>query len=240
MSQYNRDLYDSVLRGNAKLVKAYLDRGARVYQLDYHGIPLMIHAVDSGNVEIVKLLLARDPVMASVPSRDGKMTPLLAAVKKGHADIVRALLDVGSIQTEENPAIHYARPSVVLQAVYDNDGTILKMLYEAGADLKKPRNAAGQSALFLADSPEMVNYLASAGLNVNEKDTSGHTPLFYAVQSKRKELVEALMDAGAKPDETFTQEMNAYVAGLRRSPLMALRQELLKGGRKKRRNVSRT
>ena len=51
--------------------------------------------------------------------------------------------------------------------------------------------------------------------------------------------MEYWMDMGAQPDDTFTQEMKAYLSGLKRSPLMALRQELLNGGRKKRRNVSR-
>lgn len=180
MSQYNRDLYDSVLRGNAKLVKAYLERGATANQLDLHGIPLMVHAVDAGNAEIVRLLLAKDPVLGRVPSRDGLRTPLLVAVQRGHSDIVRLLLEEDVLSTEENSAIHYGRPSVLLVAVLDNDGTIVKMLLDAGANVKL-ENARGQSALFLAPTPAMARMLLEAGLDLNEKDNENHTPLFYAV-----------------------------------------------------------
>lgn len=85
----------AALRGNLPIVSAFLDAGmavdtelSRVY-----GTTLLCRAADSGNVELVRHLLARG---ANVHFDDRQMGPLAHAAQSGHADVVAVLLEAGA------------------------------------------------------------------------------------------------------------------------------------------------
>mgnify|MGYP000875852741 CR=1 FL=1 len=49
-------------------------------------------------------------------------------------------------------------------------------------------------------SDEMVNYLLQLGLDPNQKDNNGSTPLHKAVEKGNTKVVQALLDGGARTD----------------------------------------
>src|SRR5437764_8207499 len=82
-------------KGDAKTVKALLDKGAPVNAKNAYGATALYFAADKGHLEAVKILLQHK---ADVNVKDTfyKSAPLDWAVMRGRADIVKALVEAGA------------------------------------------------------------------------------------------------------------------------------------------------
>ncbi len=89
------DLLAAAKKGDAKAVKALLDKGAPVNAKNPYGATALYFAVDKGHLEVVKVLLQHK---ADVNAKDTfyKVAPLDWAVMRGHASIVKALVEAGA------------------------------------------------------------------------------------------------------------------------------------------------
>ena len=101
------------------------------------GRPLLLLAAESGSAECVRLLLGAG---ASLFHRDdGGVFPLLGAVKKGHVDCVRPLLD--AMRADTSTYSKHRRDdfmqTAALAASRSGKTECLKLLIEAGADPDK-------------------------------------------------------------------------------------------------------
>jgi len=86
-------------------------------------------------------------------------------------------------------------------ATYKGKVTLLKALAAIGVDIK------AKTSLLIAvnsrkNAEQTVPILIKCGANVNvqEKDSTGNTPLHYAVQKKNKAVINILLENGANPD----------------------------------------
>ncbi len=101
-------------------------------------------AVQSGDIHKLNEILAQDPaaVMKMMAKNPGKMNLVHKAAARGHADVLRRLLEVGGRHDVELPngdrAIHLA--------VRSGRAAALKTLLDRGADYTA-KNKAGHSAL---------------------------------------------------------------------------------------------
>jgi len=86
-----------------------------------------------------------------------------------------------------------------LTASFDNKETLdeetLKMLLGYGCILK-PVNNNG-SHILTSTTPACLNLLIKYGIDINSQDESGHTPLHYAANFNRADLVEILLQHSA-------------------------------------------
>src|SRR5437764_9604206 len=94
-SDLGEDLLAAAKKGDAKTVKALLDKGAPVNAKNPYGATALYFAVDKGHLEVVKVLLQHK---ADVNAKDTfyKFAPLDWAVMRGHAEIVKALVEAGA------------------------------------------------------------------------------------------------------------------------------------------------
>jgi len=58
----------------------------------------------------------------------------------------------------------------------------------------------GFTPLHLTEKKEIADILIKAGANLNQKDNYGKTPLLNALETRKIEVVEAIMDSGFKPN----------------------------------------
>ena len=124
--ELNDQLYEAVRKGDVAGVTAALDRGADVNAKFRYGTTALFKAAERGNTEIAKILLdhgadvkVKDTfyqATAMTWAIDGKHTEvvrlllekgaeevedvLLAGVREGNADLVRAALDRGTLKPE--------------------------------------------------------------------------------------------------------------------------------------------
>jgi ankyrin repeat protein len=86
----------------------------------------------------------------------------------------------------------------------------MRALVDAGANVNA-RNANGQTALMMAanefsDVIKMSKILVKAGADVNARDNFGRTALSIARRNRKRAIERFLVSAGARADETETDE----------------------------------
>lgn len=187
-----------------ELVNMLVDRGANPNQQQFFGAsgfggaadrgttPFLV-ACGTGNIEVVKLLLAhgadvhlatadgRGPIIMAVSSRGGRGGPPGFGPPGGGAPGAEGPAGDGPAGDEAAPRAPRSNPQVEL----------VKLLAEAGADvnLMSKRHflarTRGGSALHYVvrngGNPQLIQALLDLGLNINAKDEDGLTGLDYAM-----------------------------------------------------------
>lgn len=179
----------------------------------------IIDAAKSGDVDAVRRILASDPAAASHRDPSGE-TPLIAALYRGHREVVELLIDAGApldifsaAATGRVPELEAALPGASLSA-YSYDGwtalhlaaffgqlEAVRRLVDAGAPVSvASTNSMRNTPLHAASAgghSEVALLLIERGANVHAADAGGHTPLHIAAENGQAEVVRALIAAGA-------------------------------------------
>ncbi len=161
-------------------------------------------AAAAGDLAGVRAALA-EGVDKDVQDRE-EASAILAAARGGHHDVVRALIAEGvdidaQDQTCFNPFIH--------GCIHD-DLTLVKLMVEAGTDLKRLTRFGGNGLTPAAEKGhlEIVRYLLeNTTINVNLTNTLGWTALIETIilgdgGPVRQQTAGLLLQHGAKPGMT--------------------------------------
>ena len=157
------------------------------------------------------------------------MTPLVLASHLGSSNCLQLLvsnLDLSKAPTQDSygrnavlSAVH-SRSLETFRLVghkigfegYDNDGNSCLNLAAAEGSLEIVqfcieelqhtihKNLHGQTALHLASTPEVIEYLVLQGAGIDDQDNYGWTPLHQAVYNGSPECVRLFLQMGAKLD----------------------------------------
>lgn len=161
-------------------------------------------AFNNNRFDILRFLFAYKPLLANVDLNNmenkdiSKKMPLLeVAVASNNFNMVNFLIKYGARITDDT----------IFRAAIKNSPEMLKLLAQpitrngivvsTGVDLNK--RYEGTTLLFFAVNKDMVDYLVSQGLNVNERDNNNRTPLHKAIINGHYEVANALLDKEADP-----------------------------------------
>lgn len=120
------------------------------------------------------------------------------------------LLDQVTALLESNPDLIFAKSAEGFQALHwcarplgdlDNCLAITKLLIEKGADVNFAGECDWTPLHCVAEWWEFVpqaQLLLDNGAHINPKDNEGNTPLDLAIDRKRKDMIQALIERGAK------------------------------------------
>src|SRR5580765_6019254 len=232
----------AALNGNAamieKLVKAGADPNA---SLTPSGDTALMLASRTGTTDAIKVLLETG---ANVNAKEtwGGTTALMAAAAERHPAAVKMLIDRGADVSARSNFVAAANgrgfegrtPSApqpgqaveefasgwltpLMFAAREGDLESARLLVTAGADVNAIA-ADGKDALGLAvfnGNYELASFLVDNKSKVNQADTQGFTPLFWAVDRRNMEtapnfpwmvtadplpLIKKLLEAGANPN----------------------------------------
>ncbi|XP_073228590.1 uncharacterized protein [Porites lutea] len=233
-------LFVASFNGNVEILSYLLDNGVdmnAVSNIEGHTITPLIAAVQSGNLESVKVLLKYG---ADIEGRgDFKYvskrhpfhsvsfegcTPLFVAAVNGNVEILNCLLDSGAdLNAVANTEGHTITPLIF--AVQNGDLDRVKLLLQYGADTEGRGDfrvdAPGYSfvSLRICCTPLLVaavngnvkilSSLLENGADINAVSEGLYTPLMMAVRYKHTDAVEFLMDEGA---DANLQDKNGYTA----------------------------
>ncbi|KAG5826947.1 hypothetical protein H9Q74_002968 [Fusarium xylarioides] len=185
------------------LANSQIDVNARERLFDRTALA---YAAQNGALGLVKALLEHPRID---PTAGPKYTsPLVEAAKKGHADVVQALLSIG--QVDVNAVLLRAHERTVLMVLaedgrVENEGVVQVLLSTAGVNVNF-QGGDGRTALMLAafgGTVGMVKLILAAGGNPNIQDKNGNTALTLA---RNVEKFKALLRApGIKPDLPDTE-----------------------------------
>ncbi|XP_019852814.1 PREDICTED: uncharacterized protein LOC109582511 [Amphimedon queenslandica] len=175
--------------GNVEMIEFWIKRGDYdVNVQDNDNITPLFHAVESGSIEAVNILLnngARTDVVSEANLLDDSRTPLHCASESGNAKIIELLITKGNAD---------------VNVVDENDRTPLFNAVKKGSieadDGSTPLHCACKSG-----NSKVIELLITKGnADVNAVDEHGRAPLFKAVKSGSVEAVDILLTNGARTD----------------------------------------
>jgi len=91
--------------------------------------------------------------------------------------------------------------SLLLVAATIGNYTAVEELLSAGADVNKPNTLTKDTALLRSiyyDFPDITRRLIYSGANINIKNNYNHSPMFLALEKQNGELIDLLLNSGAK------------------------------------------
>ncbi|MDO8436831.1 MAG: ankyrin repeat domain-containing protein [Nitrosomonadaceae bacterium] len=158
---------------------------------------------------------------------------LIWAVEDNNATDLTKLLAKGA-----DPNTYDKRGNTLLMiAVQNKNNHLIHLLLEAGAN-PNLRNHYGETAIMLASyhgEAGMAKQFYIKGAEINHK---GWNPLIYAATKGHTEIVEMLLDVGAKIDSTSDNGTTALMMAARGDHLDAVKLLLQKGANPNIRNES--
>ena len=170
----NITLLRAAERGNVRVLKQMLKKGADVNRRDlYHRTPLML-ALDNGHDEAAHLLIKAG---ADV------WNSLIDAARDGNAKCVSLLIETRSDQNLVLP---------LWNAVENNQVECVRLLIKAGADVNFYLHMDLLCLASRGDYYQCLNLLIQAGADVNNNN-----PLRYAAANGHVKCVTLLINAGA-------------------------------------------
>jgi len=161
---------------NDETVQILLKAGADPTSVSSEFVPMIIIASKSSMSPETYEMLVEKYINAGGDINDveNDVPPLIIAAQNGKIDFIKILL-----KNNADPNIEDLDKIALLEA--KNNAT-MKVLLDGGADVKQ-RNRNGATALIKAASRsdlESIKTLLSHGVDINEGDNEGRTPIFYA------------------------------------------------------------
>ncbi|XP_072249992.1 B-cell lymphoma 3 protein homolog [Leuresthes tenuis] len=208
-------LHLAVITKQTNIVEALLRAGADPTALDRHGQTAFHLCCEYVQRDCLSVVLSLSPSSTSLEIRNFEgLSPLHLAVRQGHQDLAKMLLDAGAdinamdIKSGQNPLMH---------AVENNNTDMVHFLIENGCDVNN-QSYSGNTALHIAcgrGQEETVRLLLKSGADSSLKNNHNDTPVMVA---KNNKIADVLRGRGSK--QTRVQDQNSMSVSPHRSYVM--------------------
>lgn len=217
---------------DVEMVNLLLQAGADPKLANRYGATPLSEAAALGNAAILEALLKAGADARSRTTADGE-TVLMTAARSGSVEAVRALVEHGA---EVNATENYRGQTALMWAAAERHPAVVKLLLEHGADWKMrslarntaiPKLSAASSVTPMARGGltaldftaregdlETGRVMLDAGVDVNETDADGTSPLVVAILNKHYSFARFLLDHGADPNLADVRGRAALYAAL--------------------------
>lgn len=189
--------------GHALCVSQLLAGGADKDSRNRQSLTPLLVAVLRNHLSVVEELLAAGANLKIRVTYSEYFLPnnaLDMAAHQGYVEVVRALLAHGSRVSSSFRGRTPLHRAVVFATPGPDNGGVIRVLLEAGADIEA-KTSAGHTPLHVAASQfgcrGEIRALMEGGANVNSRDKQGGTPLFAACTIPSVGAVEELLHWGA-------------------------------------------
>lgn len=240
-------LSDKLWKGDLKAIERMLDEGLSpdftitedTGEFGNRTIPVFNRAVAAGNIDIVRLLLARG---AKIDLRDNieGFQPIYHAATKNSIPLVRLLLEKGADPNTETSEWDGGPWQPIFFAAANGNTEMINLLIEHGAKLtersravegavqsgnldlvrfflskggslewKIPEGTLLHAACYSAPL-EMVKFLVEHGADITAKNPQGEQPLHLAASSGNLAAVSYLLEKGADANASVVSEKDQY------------------------------
>ena len=196
-SKYDADgLSKAITKGDVKTVKLYVSSKMDLNENTTSGKTPLCIACETGNVNIVNILLQGNVNLIKRNSSDS-LTPVFCAVKSNNARVLKRLKDEGlriDARSQYNNGISPLHYAATLGA-----DSIVDFLIKNGVNVNSV-DLLGKTPLHYAaaqNNSTVVLELINFGAALNIKDGKGYTPLDIAKEKNNIGMIRILKRAGA-------------------------------------------
>lgn len=179
----------AIQASDVRKVKLYVRSGINVDTIGKTGISPLCSAAQTGNKELVDILLNSNANILQKNTVNG-LTPPFCSIEGGNIEVLEKFLNQGvSIRIRTERGL-----SMVQYAALLGREQILSYLLAKGAD-PNIQNIYGQTALHYAvtqDNSYILNILLSAGALVDVEDVRGNSPISIARALDKQSYVKLL------------------------------------------------
>ena len=162
------------------------------------------YAASSGMHDIATFLIVEHSQDVNTRGFHDRETPLHVAVRRGHLEVARVLLEHGSDREARDDSDH----SPLERAAHEGHMELVHILLEYGANANT-RDAADWSPLERASNVghiKLVQVLLEYGADANAPDTKGCSPLYWGSFWEKPAVVRALIKHGADVKATSRKD----------------------------------
>lgn len=225
----------AIERGMARAVDKMLEFGGNVNAKDDMGVTPLEHAIEQGNLPLIKTLFEEG---ADLNRDRGRGTALYLAAStpeiadaQTRASIVSFMLRHGADPDIKSQDTGHTALAAALLAPRGESAVDEILKYPV--DLAAVDNS-GATALFHAlDRPELVEKLLKAGANPNARHMEdARTPLMQAAKDGQADAARKLLSKGANPRLIDAHDKSAMIYAAKNAEITALLEAALGKGRK--------
>ena len=222
-------LRHAVHHENPEMIKLLLSNGADPNIDLERNISPFHYAAGTASIDILKLLHEKGGDVNTFNPRSNYNTPLIFSIAKDKKENTKWLIENGA---EVNPILGKYKSPPLSMAVSKQDLALVKMLLEKGAKINRRYDLQSEDCISCPEGISAlhtcINVLANENearaegyqileLLVSECDTidltnaQGETPLYLAAYSENIELVDLLIENGAKIELNKKSALHAAV-----------------------------
>lgn len=200
-------LHDSAMNGRlliTGMLLATADTAIDLAEMD--GDTPLILAAARGHLRVVAMLLAQHQCDANRTNDMGR-SALLEACEHGHTAVACLLLRKGACLD-----VHDSEgDSALILAAARGHSSVVEVLLRAGCDVahvnRWGRNALHEACSVWSGPSCTVELLALSGMNTDDVDDTGNTPLMLATLGSRSDIVRALLSADCDVNKAGTTQV---------------------------------
>lgn len=201
-------LVASAFRGNANVVRRLLEKGAQAYVTNQQNTDPLAHAVVTGDLECVRLLLRQGN--ADVIEKSIKRQNLLSsAAEFGWTDVAKTLLEHADVvnQSDRFPGGH-----AIHSAMAGGHVELATYFLEQGSDLTTRLRIGNVPTLFLATyndtgDSSLIHRMLEQGADGSKLNSRGESALTWARRRGDPGMIRLLKQAGVPDPEDAMPEI---------------------------------
>lgn len=218
----------ALIHKHANVAEVLLKHGAKISLRDHEGNHAFRHAIDSGDLDCVRLMLREEKRQKTLRNKATEHLPI--ALSNGDGDIAGLLLENGATFDAELEGWNY-----LCDALRCRNEHLLYLLEKAGAQYEADTpDDNGETQLMLAAEagfPEITRRLLEAGADAEATSSKGGTVMTYALKGGNPDVIQLLRKAGARPDiHSVTEDGDTQIILAARHGLLPELRELLHMG----------
>jgi len=215
-NNFEESIYSAAKAGDCEKVKEFMKKeGFDIDAKDNHDKTVLMYAIESGNLDIVKLLVNKQPRGANVNIRDGnEKTALMYALEMNtNTNIIDLLLEKNACSFAKDKT----GKTVLMYAIERGGVDIIRRIGKMVGKIDLPDKYGKTPLMYAIEKADnsIITFLLQKGAKINAKDDGGKTVLMYAVERGAAGVLNYLLEeVNNKLNNMSPQEQIKYIADI--------------------------